>query len=332
MIRTINLKWVFLTLILVMVLPSCQKEEQNSSELSTQQAQLKQSAGECDVVTDLLAGQFTDVGAVSVTHDEMNIYVTYHILEAGWCLSETHMHVAPNLAGIPQTKSGNPKVGHFEYQMQHDCITEYTYAVPIIWEEGATVVIAAHAVVDGDFGEETAWGDGAPFPGNQWATYFSYHICGEGGGGLGSESEVAYAYAPEGSQIASQCFLTMNIANEWGWHLGAFSEDYSFELWALPNTCDFTNGFHVGYVNVEFVGGNKVDVSYHTFPGYSLHEAHLWVSTEPWVAPPMVNHEDFPYHAYDLGGVMVYSFKNIMHRGPMFMIAHARVYGVIHVG
>ena len=348
MTRALNLKWVVLTLILAMVFPSCQKDNPNTQELDNIVVSEKLSPGDCDIIVDLLAGQHTDVGEVIVTHDETNIYVTYMISEPGWCLKEHHLHISSTLAGIPQTKSGNPKVGHFAYAGTHDCVLEYTETIPIQWGAGVQVYVAAHAVVSHDnsngdntsytksgISTETAWGEGAPFPGNNWAMYFFYTLCDDNGGGIGTESEKAYAYAPPESGISSQCLITMGISDGWGWHLGQFSGNYSFELWALPTNydCSFNRGFHVGTVEVSFKGGNKIDVVYTTFAGYSLQDAHLWISDEPWLtAPPYVVPEEFPYNAYDLNGAMVHSFRNIVHKGHLFMIAYASVYGVIHIG
>lgn len=347
MTRKVTLKWVVLTLMLAMIFPSCQKDNPNIQKSDSYVVSEKLSPGECDIITDLIAGQHTDVGEVIVTHDEVNMYVTYRISEPGWCLKEHHLHISSTLAGIPQTKTGNPKVGHFAYKGTHDCILEYTETIPIEWGAGAQVYVAAHAVVANDNGDggtttftksggistETAWGLGAPFPGNNWAMYFFYTLCDDNGGGIGTESEIAYAYAPDGSGITSVCLLDLGISYSWGFELGQFSDNYSFELWANPNTCSFDKGFHVGTVEVIFKGGNKIDVVYTTFAGYSLQDVHLWVSDEPWlIAPPWVDPEEFPYNAWDLNGAMVYSFRNIVQRGPIFMIAHANVYGVIHIG
>jgi hypothetical protein len=348
--RVKNLKWVVLTLILALVFPSCQKESNDPTIYQNDfiDVEYKLAPGECDVVTNLIAGQHIDVGEVHVTHDEQNMYVTYSLLETGWCLTETHLHIASNLAGIPQTKSGNPKVGRFEHHSSHSCDEEFTYTIPIAWAPGSTVVIAAHAVVkfhglDGSNPggsltkeggtTETAWGEGTPFPGNNWSMHFDYTLCfDDNGGGISQDREIAYAYAPEGSGINSECFLTTGISNKWGWQLGAFGTSYTFELWALPNTCDHSMGFHVGYVEVEFKGGNKIDVSYRTFLGYSLDEACVWISDEPWsIASPMVDPDDFPYTAYGLNGTMRHTF-NIIHKGQIFLIAYAKVFGVIHNG
>lgn len=99
-------------------------------------------------VTDLIAGQHTDVGDVLVWNDEENLYVKYLISEVGLCLDETHLHVATSLADIPQTKKGNPIPGQFAYQNDHiPCVDEYTYSIPLNWEPGTSLFLAAHAVV-----------------------------------------------------------------------------------------------------------------------------------------------------------------------------------------
>ena len=351
MTRVKNLNWLIITALLVMISFSCQKESQQTITQEPFVVTEKNTPGLCDVITDLVAGQHTDVGEVIVTHDLLNIYVTYVISEPGWCITETHMHVAADVTGIPQTKKGNPKVGQFDYSGQHDCITEYTYTVPIEWNAGDEVVVAAHAVVQNDNGtptkakggkpsnsepsHETAWGYGVPFPGNNWAMYFFYTLCYEGGGGPGTESEPAYAYAPEGSEIYSPCFPTIPLQSQhgWGWHLGPFTENYTFELWALPGTCNNLLGFHVGYVQVQFKNSGRMDVTFRCFLGYSFQDISLWVGSSPWTADMgSIQPYEFPLSETNLGGDMIYTFYDVEYSGPVFMIAYAKVYGVIHIG
>jgi len=126
---------------------SCEKDEVENVAAVNAEASLKSDANDCETVTDLMAGQHHDVGDVIVTNDGDNIYVTYEILEAGWGMMESHLHVAAELSGIPQTKKGNPKIGKFNYKSSHDMAVKYTYVVPITWPVGSTVAIAAHAVV-----------------------------------------------------------------------------------------------------------------------------------------------------------------------------------------
>ncbi len=129
----------------------------------------------CELYTDLWAGSdHTDVGDIEVYRNG-NLWITFATTD-GWYLVETHLVVATSFEDIPQTKSGNPKIGHFPYAAVHDPgVTEYTYVLPFIDGE---LYIAAHAVVAKDgVGQETAWGQGPThqeFPGNSWALYFTF--------------------------------------------------------------------------------------------------------------------------------------------------------------
>ena len=115
------------------------------------------------------------VGIVSVWNDGDNLYVTY-ITWVG--MHETHLAVVEAFEDIPQTKSGNPKVGRFPYK--HEGLggaTTDPYVIPLEWDVGTELVIAAHAALCNG---ETAWADcGGPdayFPGGNWATFFYYTV------------------------------------------------------------------------------------------------------------------------------------------------------------
>jgi len=105
----------------------------------------------------LYAGQDKLVGSVKVWNDSDNLYVKYVMGEApvgledelktGWCLTETHLHVATTPEGIPQTKKGNPKPGKFEYKMEHSCVSEHLYTIERSLVPRDELYIAAHAVV-----------------------------------------------------------------------------------------------------------------------------------------------------------------------------------------
>ena len=97
-------------------------------------------------VTDLIAGQFYDVGDVYVWNDGSNLYVKYKT-SAGYYMSETHLAVETSLDDIPQ-KNGNPPPGQFQYSSEHDpMVDELIYTIPITWDVGEELFIAAHAVV-----------------------------------------------------------------------------------------------------------------------------------------------------------------------------------------
>ncbi len=129
------------------------------------------------------------VGELYMWNTADSLYVAYVMKWGDYKLVETHVAVAESLDDIPQTKSGNPKVGKFPYKMEHDpSVIEYTYVIPLDdiaadLEVGDALVIAAHAVIliDGCL-EETAWADCDPleeelfFPGANWATAVQHII------------------------------------------------------------------------------------------------------------------------------------------------------------
>lgn len=131
----------------------------------------------------LMAGQSMWVGHVEVDDDGDDLTVTYQTY-AGWCLNETHVHVADDLSDIPQ-KNGNPIPGHFDYKGDHDCVNTVTYTIPLDWGDGPPLYIAAHAVVgsrDDPGFDETGWGvfcgqmETFGFPGRNWAVYIEYPL------------------------------------------------------------------------------------------------------------------------------------------------------------
>ena len=105
------------------------------------------TCGQSTSVT-LFAGQTTSAGTVTVANDASYLYVTY-ATSGDWKLQQTHLHVADSLAGIPMTKSGNPKIGNFAYQTTHSpLVTTYTYTIAKSWGFSAARVTTM-AVVTG---------------------------------------------------------------------------------------------------------------------------------------------------------------------------------------
>ena len=143
---------------------------------------------------DLLAGQYIDVGDVTVecqtyavtnTYNDtiMNTYyliVTYQIDDPDWSLTQTHLAIADTVENIPQTKKGNPIPGKFEFNESHDYVKEYIYIFEVnSCPLSQQVIIAAHAEVVQSTASpyssvETAWADGEEFAGRNWATYMRY--------------------------------------------------------------------------------------------------------------------------------------------------------------
>ena len=71
------------------------------------------------LVTTLYAGQHIDVGTVTVYNDQDDLFIRIETT-GGWWMTESHVAVATSLEEIPQTRTGNPKVGHFGLSTEHD--------------------------------------------------------------------------------------------------------------------------------------------------------------------------------------------------------------------
>ena len=167
--------------------------------------------------TDLIAGQNYDAGDVEIWNDGDTVYVTYKAA-APWCIMETHLAVEIDLAGIPQTGSGNPIPGKFEFSGEHDCVTEVTYEIDAP-PSGTALVIAAHAVVKRPMEActEVVWQIG--------------------------DVEGTADYDPDGGGPKGVMTLLTNYADEFNWE-GATATTAGPGL--AVNEPDFTDPFVVG--------------------------------------------------------------------------------------
>jgi len=130
----------------------------------------------------LTAAQNYHVGTVRVEDKGDILQVMFHTIEPdeGCYLTETHLALAENLEGIPQTKNGRPIPGQFEYSHSFETPVRIdTYDIPMTLGDN-TVIIAAHAVVEcpGWEEDETAWGSKCgqccDFDAPGWATWFRF--------------------------------------------------------------------------------------------------------------------------------------------------------------
>ena len=147
-------KIIYLLMIIPIVFASCEVEKMDDSyglESTDGKGKIKAAQdfnwadpSECSYsVTDLIAGQNMVVGTVTVTSDGINYTITYNV-DAGYCLTETHLSVVKDPNDFPMTNSGNPKNGHFEYSDYYDCGSNEPFTVPV--SRGS--YIAAHGVVN----------------------------------------------------------------------------------------------------------------------------------------------------------------------------------------
>ncbi len=167
-------------LLSVITLLSCSKEgveTLNEENIATENNTIRRDGPTTDVLgtvtTELIAGQNTIVGTVTVDYDGTNVTVTYETIN-GWELDLTHLWLGV-CEDRPANNPGNPLIGQFPYSESHaNGTTSYTYTLDPA-EVGTCGCVAAHAEVTNSNGQtETAWGNGDPYGGNSWAMYFQF--------------------------------------------------------------------------------------------------------------------------------------------------------------
>lgn len=125
---------------------------------------------------DLLAGRDLKVGTVAIGNDEETLYVTYEVSGA-WKIAETHLAVVTDLNEIPRMGQGIA-LGKFPGKSSHaPPVTVVHHAMPLADLDGTSVIVAAHADVVNEEGEEGAWVEGSPISeSGSWASYAAYEL------------------------------------------------------------------------------------------------------------------------------------------------------------
>lgn len=128
-------------------------------------------------VTDLLADQVLPAGTVEISNDGTSLFVSYQT-SSDWPIHRTALWVGDDIADLPLTNGGNPRLGRFPYQSEHTGSThEVVHQIPLDGLTGSEAVVAAFAEV----GEalEGAWADGENIsPAGSWAMYTSHVVVG----------------------------------------------------------------------------------------------------------------------------------------------------------
>lgn len=324
---------------LALPLAACEAENSTAADVSRAASELVQIQGTSSV--SLLAGQTIAAGTVSTSIEGENVKITY-ATTGGWLLHETHLWAGLTLAAMPQTNSGNPKVGNFPYNSGAlGGVTSYSVLVPLSTFgltssmtqcAPVTAYIVSHAVVkkqlaDGTFQSETAYGEGTRLvqKGN-WATWFSVVLtCTDDQPPVAGTCETAFAF----DENVSTCFIGSGLldTNRWGWFNGPVGPgSYLFDIYAGAGKCDIGKGTYVGDLKVEYDGA-AATVSYTMLPGFKLDETHLYVGNEPLprlngeytVAPGQYG------NIHDLANVSADSFTVSGLSGSIHVVAHATV-------
>ena len=132
---------------------------------------------------DLIAAKSGEVvGSLSLWNQGPYLYVKYEITNSHWCMTKTYLHLGMSPDQIPQTKSGNPILGRFDYRGLFGpnpdgnvCGGEYTYKIQLSGYSG-TLYIAAYSDLSNrdEHNQDGAWADGVRFSGDKSARYFAY--------------------------------------------------------------------------------------------------------------------------------------------------------------
>lgn len=235
------------------------------------------------LTVNLIAGQNINIGNALVILEDGTLCIEINTVN-NWVMTLTHVAIAPVVDSLPQTGSGNPKVGKFFFSTEHEPpVTSYTYCcnpLDFIWEPGG-ICIAIHADVmlldenSDPIQEETAWAEGPEFPGNSWATYVTYDVNSCSGG---DESLIIVTYPNGGEDVCMDYPLLIS----WD-YLGESPEYVFIELLldgipcmtiadSVPNTGSYEwvaqqcDGVPEGYkIRITELGCGSIDESDNTF-------------------------------------------------------------------
>ncbi|MBL7008937.1 MAG: hypothetical protein ISR76_08060 [Planctomycetes bacterium] len=143
------------------------------------------TAQNCDPLrTDLIAGQHTTMGTVTVSNTPTELHV---LVKAGrfWRIENVHIYAGPG--PLPTNGGGNVAPGQFPFKTSYNpAVRFHDELIPlsVIGQQcGDDSVVAVHCdVVELDAGgnvvrSETAWGFGTPFTGSQWGWSIDFDIC-----------------------------------------------------------------------------------------------------------------------------------------------------------
>lgn len=311
---------------------------------------IKTSDGSAVQTTTFYAGQTIDAGNVSFEVVGDDLVISY-LPEGGWDLVETHLWIGDDLANMPQTRQGNPKIGNFPY-------TQNPVQIPLnvlgfsCPSADKNFYVAAHAAVQLTDGSgnvtqtETAWSDGDRFvQKGMWGTFttitLSCVIEEEPTPPTAGNCETAFAYsggtnAADGDITTS--FLDIDENNDgngdfnrWGWSNGAVGPGtYTWDIYAGAGQSNISKGTLVGTLTVDY-DGSKANVSYDIDAPYSMDETHLYVGNE--ILPRDVNNQftvapgQYPTIHGDLNGITTDAYVVNNLSGDVHVVAHAVVCG-----
>lgn len=282
----IRLSNMILPVVVLALLTACDREQASFTE-PTVMAAVQVNNGEATSF-DLFAGQTTDAGDVSVEVVGQDLVVTF-ATQDGWELVESHLWVGESLSDMPQSRSGNPKIGNFPYASGDiSGATSFSVVIPISELGGEPYVcgkdfhLAAHAALRkpdgrGGYQTETGWGDGQRMvERGSWATYFTVRLTCSDDPPPPQACETAFAF---GDQTLIDVLSAQGVnTNRWGWQITVNTGDSeSTPIYAGAGQNDVSKGTYVGDLSYSY-DGTTLSVSFDMEPGFGMNETHLYAS------------------------------------------------------
>lgn len=280
---------------------------------------------------DLIAGQTIDAGDVCLDVVGDNLVVTY-TTTGGWELTQAHLWVGENIASMPQTKKGNPKIGNFPYNSGDITgATSYSFSVPLS-SLGSdlcdmTYYAAAHASVrkadgSGGYQTETGWASGDSIvPRGSWAMFFSFLFVCDTTPPTNPDCETAFAFGDKKLWDIIDPATGDPITNRWGWQITVNAGDtFTQKIWAGAGQNDITKGTYVGDLQISY-DGSTLTVNYIMNSPFFMQETHLYASTveTDTAAPGLFG------NLHDLENATFDSYQIQISGGTIYVVAHAVV-------
>jgi hypothetical protein len=302
----------------------------------------------------LFAGQTIDAGTVTTQVVGDDLQISYNTT-GGWQLVETHAWAGNDIADMPQTRKGTPKLGNFPYNSGDITgATNYVVNVPLdvlgftCPSVDAMYYVATHAALQlvnagGDVVQtETGWADGDRFvEKGMWGTFFNVTLscdCGSEPPTTGNgQCETAFAFGGGTNAIDADftnSFLeidedgdTVGDFNRWGWSNGAIGVgNYVWDVYAGAGQSDINKGTLVGTLTVDY-NGSSANVSFNTIAPYSVEETHVYVGSEILPRDGNGNYTvapgQYPQIHEDLGVATSDSYVFNGLSGNIYVVAHA---------
>jgi len=302
----------------------------------------------------LTAGQTINVGTVTVSNDDTNVYVQYTLNTESYpdaTFGTLHVWLGNDLENVPATPDGTPIPGQFDKSeggasFDASGLTAYTFTIPfgdigiVDTDEacGTELFVLTHAEVDldstdGSDEHETAWGGPEEGTGPRWFFYGVYTICCDTTPPVICLDETAFAkgnyvFTTNKRSNPEELESLKLTKNRWGWAINLLDPGITqYDIYAGAGLNKVENGTKVGTLTIHYTGLSAT-ITYTLLSGYTLQEVHVYAGDTPptTVAPGQYG---LPSEGYDANGAVTMTLFDVpladTDGDGVWIIAHAVV-------